>query len=75
VRWRTLLADSAPPDMRDTAYGFINLMYGIALLIASALAGPLRDRLGASFKFYAGAAICLIALFGLAWSAISARSP
>ena len=61
----TMVADTAPPDLRGTAYGFFNLVSGGALLIASALAGLLWDRLGASFTFYAGATFCLIALLGL----------
>ena len=61
-----MVADTAPADLRGTAYGFFNLVSGIALLIASAVAGFLWDRLGASFTFYAGAAFSLVALMGLA---------
>jgi MFS family permease len=66
----TMVADTAPADLRGTAYGFFNLMSGIAMLVASALAGLLWDRFGASFTFYAGAAFCLVALLGLAWQPI-----
>ncbi len=62
----TMVADTAPADLRGTAYGFFNLMSGLAMLIASGLAGLLWDRLGASFTFYAGAVFCMIALLGLA---------
>jgi MFS family permease len=62
-----LVADTAPADLRGTAYGFFNLVSGLAMLVASVLAGLLWDRLGASFTFYAGATFCLIALVGLAW--------
>lgn len=61
----TMVADTAPPDLRGTAYGFFNLVSGGAMLIASALAGLLWDQLGASFTFYAGASFSLIALLGL----------
>lgn len=61
----TMVADTAPADLRGTAYGFFNLMSGLAMLIASALAGLLWDRLGASFTFYAGAGFCALALLGL----------
>jgi MFS family permease len=61
----TMVADTAPSDLRGTAYGFFNLVSGGAMLIASVLAGLLWDRLGASFTFYAGAAFCVIALLGL----------
>ncbi len=62
----TMVADTAPADLRGTAYGFFNLVSGISMLLASAVAGLLWDRLGASFTFYAGAVFCLIALVALA---------
>lgn len=64
----TMVAHAAPPDMRGTAFGFFNLMSGLAMLIASALAGFLWDRFGPAFTFYAGAAFCSTALVGLLWS-------
>jgi predicted MFS family arabinose efflux permease len=63
----TMVADTAPAALRGTAYGFFNLVSGVAMLVASALAGLLWSRLGASFTFHAGAAFCVIALCGLAW--------
>ncbi|MDQ6685585.1 MAG: MFS transporter, partial [Pseudomonadota bacterium] len=60
----TMVADTAPDDLRGTAYGLFNLLSGIALLVASVLAGLLWDRWGASSTFYAGAAFCLLALCG-----------
>jgi MFS family permease len=62
-----MVADTAPADLRGTAYGFFNLVSGIAMLAASVLAGYLWDGLGASATFYAGAGFCVIALVGLAW--------
>jgi MFS family permease len=61
----TMVADTAPADLRGTAYGFFNLISGLAMLLASTLAGLLWDRLGASYTFYAGASFCAIALGGL----------
>ena len=61
----TMVADAAPADLRGTAFGFFNLMSGIAMLIASVTAGLLWDQLGAAFTFYAGAAFCLLTLIGL----------
>ena len=58
----TMVADTAPADLRGTAYGFFYLISGIAMLIASVVAGILWDQLGAAFTFYAGAAFCTIAL-------------
>lgn len=65
----TMVAQTAPPDLRGTAYGFFNLVSGLAMLLASLVAGLLWDRLGASFTFYAGAVFCAIALAGLARTA------
>ncbi|MBN8443625.1 MAG: MFS transporter [Thauera sp.] len=61
----TLVADNAPDDLRGTAFGFFNLVSGIAMLVASALAGLLWDQLGAASTFLAGAAFCVLALLGL----------
>jgi len=57
-----MVADEAPAELRGTAFGFFNLVSGVAMLLASALAGLLWDRLGAAYTFYAGAAICTLAL-------------
>lgn len=62
----TMVADVAPVDMRGTAYGFFNLVSGLAMLPASLLAGLLWEQFGASYTFSAGAIFCLIALVGLA---------
>ncbi|MDB5731607.1 MAG: major facilitator superfamily 1 [Variovorax sp.] len=70
----TMVADAAPPDLRGTAYGFFNLMSGIAMLVASVVAGLVWDRLGASSTFHAGAAFCIVALAGLAWQPARAAS-
>ena len=57
-----MVAAVAPADLRGTAFGFFNLMSGVALLIASAVAGLLWDRFGASATFLAGAAFCVVSL-------------
>ena len=71
----TMVADTAPEDLRGTAYGFFNLVSGIAMLIASAVAGFLWDRLGASFTFYAGAAFCVVTLIGLSMRVSGETTP
>ena len=38
-----LVADSAPPKLRGTAFGMFNLVSGIAMLVASVVAGALWD--------------------------------
>jgi predicted MFS family arabinose efflux permease len=60
-----MIAEHAPADLRGTAYGIFNLACGVAMLIASVLAGLLWDQLGASFTFLAGAVFCLLAIGGL----------
>lgn len=42
----TMVADTAPADLRGTAYGFFSLVSGITMLFASVVAGLLWDRLG-----------------------------
>ena len=61
----TMVADTAPADLRGTAFGVFNLVSGVAMLIASSLAGLLWDQLGAAFTFYTGAGFCVIALLAL----------
>lgn len=57
-----MVADTAPPDLRGTAYGFFNLGSGMAMLVASVVAGILWDRIGAAATFHAGAAFALLSL-------------
>ncbi len=68
-----MVADTAPAQLRGTAFGFFNLASGIAMLFASVLAGFLWDRLGPGVTFYAGAAFSASALLMLALR--SRRSP
>ncbi|MCX7105972.1 MAG: MFS transporter [Methylococcales bacterium] len=63
-----MVAETAPSDLRGTAYGFFNLMSGLALLVASILAGFVWDQFGAATTFYTGAGFCLLALAGLSAS-------
>ncbi|HEY2865103.1 MAG TPA: MFS transporter [Casimicrobiaceae bacterium] len=60
-----LVAQTAPPDLRGTAFGLFNLVSGIALLVASALAGWLWAAHGPMLTFYAGAGFTGLALLGL----------
>ncbi|NQD37780.1 MFS transporter [Permianibacter sp. IMCC34836] len=61
----TIIADTAPADLRGTAFGCFNLVSGIAMLIASVLAGLLWDHVGAAFTFYAGALLSAVTLVAL----------
>jgi len=62
----TMVADTAPAHLRGTAFGFFNLASGIAMLIASVLAGLLWDKFGVAVTFYGGAAISVVAVVMLA---------
>lgn len=61
----TMVADTAPSDRRGTAYGVFNLMSGLAMLLASGIAGWLWDEYGAATTFLGGAAFAGVALLGL----------
>ncbi len=56
-----MIADSAPPQQRGTAFGIFNFVGGVAMLLSNALAGLVWDSWGAATTFLAGAAIALIA--------------
>jgi len=71
----TMVADTAPVDLRGTAFGMFNLVSGLAMLLASALAGLLWDRWGAPWTFAAGAAFSLLALVLLVRHRQPARPP
>ncbi len=60
-----LVADTSPAELRGTAYGFFNLLCGIAMLAASVIAGALWDSAGPQGTFFAGAGFALLALAGL----------
>jgi len=65
-----LVADTAPDDLRGTAFGLFNLITGMALLVASTLAGWLWHAFGPTATFATGAVFSglaiLIMAFGLA---------
>lgn len=61
----TMVADTAPEDLRGTAFGMFNLVSGVALLLASALAGLLWDQWGAGATFVAGMLFAGLALAGV----------
>lgn len=71
----TMVARTAPPDIRGTAFGFFNLVCGLAMLIASLVAGILWDRIGASSTFMAGAGFSLLALMALLLFKLSQNKP
>jgi MFS family permease len=60
-----MIANTAPADLRGTAFGMFNLMSGVALLLASLGAGILWETWGAASTFYTGAIICAVTLLGM----------
>lgn len=65
---RALMADLAPPALRGTAFGWLNLVMGATLLPASLLFGTLWEGTSATvaFGFSAGCALAAAALL-TAW--------
>jgi MFS family permease len=60
-----LVAETAPEDLRGTAFGIFSLISGVALLIASALAGWLWDAFGPDVTFLASAGFAALACLGM----------
>lgn len=61
----SLVAETAPAELRGTGFGVFNMLGGVALLVASVLAGVLWDSAGPGATFIAGALITAVALAGL----------
>jgi MFS family permease len=60
-----LVADEAPQHLRATAFGVFNFASGIALLLASVIAGVLWEQIGPSATFIAGAVFTALGLLAL----------
>jgi MFS family permease len=63
-----MVADTAPAELRGTAFGMFNLVGGVALLLASIVAGALWEIAGPEGTFLAGAAFTAVALVALPWA-------
>lgn len=61
----TLVADTAPEELRGTAFGIFHLVSGAALFAASLLAGGLWELFGPAVTFQAAAGLTALALLGL----------
>ncbi|MBL8347406.1 MAG: MFS transporter [Rubrivivax sp.] len=60
-----MVADSAPAELRGTAFGVFNLCAGVSMLAASVIAGWLWQSAGSAATFHAGAAFAGAALVWL----------
>ena len=67
-----MVADATPADLRGTAYGVFHLACGLAMLVASAVAGLLWDAVGPAATFWAGGAFAALCLAGLGWRSAGA---
>jgi MFS family permease len=56
-----MVAQTAPPDLKGTAFGFFNLVGGLATLAASVVAGVRGARPAAAATFHAGAGFSVLA--------------
>ena len=70
-----LVADAAPVNLRASAFGAFNFASGMALLLASLLAGLLWTRIGPSATFIAGAAFTVLGLSLLPLLPTSSAAP
>jgi MFS family permease len=60
-----LVAMHAPADLRGSAFGVFNLACGVALLVASVLAGGLWEAFGPRSTFLVGAGITVVSWYAL----------
>jgi MFS family permease len=60
-----LVADEVPPHLRATAFGMFNFASGIALLLASLIAGAVWELIGPAATFIAGAGFTALGLSAL----------
>ncbi|HCQ67359.1 MAG TPA: MFS transporter [Rhodobacteraceae bacterium] len=59
-----LVADTVPDELRGTAFGFFNLISGLAMLVASVVAGLLWDSFGPQYTFLAGSLFAGVTVVG-----------
>jgi hypothetical protein len=60
-----LVADNAPVALRGTAFGIFNLVSGVALLLASIVAGALWELVGPPATFVASAVFATMTAMGI----------
>lgn len=60
-----LVAEAVPAELRGTAFGMFNLAIGVALLLASMLAGTLWELFRAEWTFLAGAGFAAAAALAM----------
>ncbi len=68
----TLVVDSAPEDLRGTAFGVFSLLSGLALVASGALGGMVWDLWGPATQFWLATAAAMLSL-GTAWTPAARR--
>jgi len=69
-----LVADVAPAELRGTAFGVFNLVNGVAVLVASTVAGALWSRYGYSATFIGGALFAALTAVGVLFTRLRVQS-
>ena len=69
-----MVANSAPQDLRGSAFGIYNLLRGVVLLAASVIAGLLWDRFGAPTTFGFASALAILTVIAL-WASRRSWQP
>jgi MFS family permease len=60
-----MVANSAPMDLRGSAFGIFNMLRGLVLLAASVTAGLLWDQIGPRATFLFGSVLAVLTVFAL----------
>ncbi len=68
-----MVADTSPAGLRGTAFGVFNLLMGLALLLASLVAGVLWDSFGPEATFLTGAGFAVVSGLWLMMTASKRR--
>ena len=62
-----MVADTAPEELRGSAFGIFNFVSGVVAVLSSLLAGTLWKVYGPAMTFHAGAVSAVTALAALLW--------
>jgi len=58
--FNAMVANSAPKDLRGSAFGIFNMLRGVVLLAASVIAGVLWEQIGPMATFGAGSLLAIL---------------
>jgi MFS family permease len=60
--FNAMVANSAPKELRGSAFGIFNMLRGLVLLVASVVAGLLWDQAGPLATFGAASLLALLTI-------------